>query len=174
MIMKTFRFLTILAIGVSLSLSAFSQEKFGKVYFIRSTGFQGSAAAFTAFIDNQLVCKLNNKRYSIHEVPVGEHTFTVQFGGKQSKAKAEPIVINVEEGKSYYVQMIFQTGALKNNLYCQEVTENSANTIMVNCVEDTKCFPDNYEERMENVITSYSIHYTKLYDKPTRPKTIKW
>lgn len=147
--MRTIKFLTILAIGVGLSLTGFSQDKFGKVYFIRSTGFQGSAAAFTAFIDDQLVCKLNNKRYSIHEVPEGEHAFTVQFGGKQAKAKAEPIVINVEEGKNYYVQMVFQTGVLKNNLYCQEVTENSANTILADCVEDTNCIPENYDERKE-------------------------
>ena len=35
----------------------------GTIYFIRSTGFAGSATAFTAFIDDELVCKLNNKRY---------------------------------------------------------------------------------------------------------------
>jgi len=109
------------------------------VYFIRSTGFAGSMSAFTAFIDKELVCKLNNKKYSIHEVSPGEHYFTVQFAGKKSKKKAEPIMINLEGGKTYYIQMVFQTGAFKNNLYCQEVTENSANTILIECEEDTKC-----------------------------------
>jgi hypothetical protein len=70
----------------------------GTVYFMRSTGFQGSASAFTAFIDGELACKLNNKKYSIHEVAAGEHQFTVQFGGKKSKKKAEPITINIEAG----------------------------------------------------------------------------
>lgn len=111
-----------------------------RVYFIRSTGFAGSMSAFTAFIDEKLVCKLNNKKFSIHEVTPGEHSFTVQFAGKKAKDKAEPIIIQVEAGKTYYVQMVFQTGAFKNNLYCQEVTENSANTILVECEEDTKCF----------------------------------
>lgn len=118
----------------------------GTVYFIRSTGFAGSATAFTAFIDGKLACKLNNKRFSTHEVTPGEHVFTVQFGGKKSKAIAEPITINVEAGKTYYVQMLFQTGILKNNLYCQEVTENSAKTVLVNCKEDRKCLPDNWSE----------------------------
>ena len=31
----------------------------GKVYFMRSTGFQGSAQGFTVFIDDTVVCKLN-------------------------------------------------------------------------------------------------------------------
>ena len=114
-------------------------KKGGTVYFIRSTGFQGSAVAFTAFIDKQLVCKLNNKKFSVHNVSAGEHTFSVQFAGKASKEKAEQISINIEEGKTYYIQMVFQTGLLVNNLYCQEVTENSAKTVLMKCIEDTKC-----------------------------------
>lgn len=120
------------------STSLMAQEK-GTVYFMRSTGFQGSAAAFTAFIDGELACKLNNKKYSIHEVEPGEHQFTVQFAGKAAKEKAEPITINVEAGKTYYVQMVFQTGAFVNNLYCQEVTEGSAKPVMDSLKEDTKC-----------------------------------
>lgn len=114
-------------------------EELSKIYFIRSTGFAGSMSAFTAFIDEELVCKLNNKRYSIHDLTPGEHTFTVQFAGKKAKKRAEPITIKVEAGKTYYIQMVFQTGAFKNNLYCQEVTENSANTVLVDCELDTKC-----------------------------------
>ncbi|MCF8318863.1 MAG: DUF2846 domain-containing protein [Sphingobacteriaceae bacterium] len=122
-----------------LTFTSASAQESAKVYFIRSTGFQGSAVAFTAFIDQQLVCKLNNKKYSVHDVRPGEHVFTVQFAGKSAKERAEPIKINVEAGKTYYVQMVFQTGYLKNNLYCQEVTESSAKTVLVNCAEDTKC-----------------------------------
>jgi hypothetical protein len=110
-----------------------------KVIIMRSTGYAGSATAFTTFIDDNLVCKLNNKRFSIHIVQSGEHSFSVQFAGKQSKEKAERIKINVEPGKTYYVQLIFQSGALINNLYCQEVTENSANLILPRLKEDTKC-----------------------------------
>jgi hypothetical protein len=134
---KLFFFLFIITLAISVPAS--SQDKTGKVYFIRSTGFQGSAVAFTAFIDKQLACKLNNKKFSIHQVSPGEHTFTVQFAGKKAKEKAEPITINIEEGKTYYVQMVFQPGLLKNNLYCQEVTENSAKTVLANCVEDSNC-----------------------------------
>ncbi len=137
--MKTFKVFILMLLGLVSTITASAQNKYAQVYFIRSTGFQGSATAFTAFIDEQLVCKLNNKKYSVHQIEVGEHSFSVQFAGKQSKAKAEKIQINVEAGKTYYIQMIFQSGMIKNNLYCQEVTENSAKTVLVNCVEDTKC-----------------------------------
>jgi hypothetical protein len=131
---------------VSVSLSAHTQNQNsdsaklgGKVYFLRSTGYNGSAQGFTVFIDDEIVCKLNNKRFSIHEVAAGNHKFSVQFAGKSSKEKAERIEISVEPGKTYYIQLIFQTGLLKNNLYCQEVTENSAKTMMNKLTEDTKC-----------------------------------
>jgi|SRR5687768_7536492 len=107
-----------------------------KVYFLRSTGFQGSAQGFTTFIDDKVVCKLNNKRFSIHEVAPGTHQFSVQFAGKNSKEKAERIEIELEAGKTYYIQLIFQTGLIKNNLYCQEVTKSSAKTMMDKLKED--------------------------------------
>lgn len=133
------RILLLLAI-LTINLLAFGQgdaaaDK-GKVYFMRSTGFQGSAQGFTTFIDDVVVCKLNNKRYSVHEVSPGMHRFSVQFAGKNSKEKAERIEINIEPGKTYYIQLIFQTGIIKNNLYCQEVTESSAKTMMNSLRED--------------------------------------
>mgnify|MGYP003476748926 CR=1 FL=1 len=108
----------------------------GKVYFMRSTGFQGSAQGFTVFIDDTVVCKLNNKRFSIHEVTPGTHRFSVQFAGKNSKEKAERIEIEIEAGKTYYIQLIFQSGLVKNNLYCQEVTKSSANTMLDKMKQD--------------------------------------
>ncbi len=108
-----------------------------KVYFMRSTGFTGSAQGFTVFIDDNIVCKLNNKKYSVHEVAPGTHRFSVQFAGKNAKEKAERIEITTEAGKTYYIQLIFQSGLLKNNIYCQEVTENSAKTMLGNLKEDS-------------------------------------
>ncbi len=111
----------------------------GKIYFLRSTGFAGSAAAFKTFIDGKFVCKLNNKKYSIHEVPAGKHECSVQFGGKVSKESAEKFEVQVEPGKITYVQLVFEMGAFINNIYCEEVTENTAKKKMGIMVEDTKC-----------------------------------
>ncbi|HEX8576644.1 MAG TPA: DUF2846 domain-containing protein [Flavobacterium sp.] len=111
----------------------------GKIYFLRSTGFAGSASAFKIFIDNEFVCKLNNKKYSIHEVPVGKHLCSVQFGGKKSKEKAEKFEVLVEADKITYVQVVFETGVFINNVYCEEVTENTAKKKIENMKEDSKC-----------------------------------
>ncbi|MGZ9675877.1 DUF2846 domain-containing protein [Flavobacterium sp. GNP001] len=136
---------TILTLLVSLffAVGAAAQEastaETGKIYFLRSTGFQGSAVAFKTFIDGEFVCKLNNKKYSIHEVPAGKHECSVQFGGKVSKEKAEKFIVDVQPGKTVYVQIVFESGMLINNVYCEEVTENTATSKMQNMKEDTEC-----------------------------------
>jgi len=139
--MKKIVFTFLITLIVTSFITAQEKENLqtGKIYFLRSTGFQGSAVAFKTFIDGEFVCKLNNKKYSIHEVPVGKHECSVQFGGKKSKEKAEKFEVQVEPGKITYVQLVFETGVFINNIYCEEVTENTAKKKMEILVEDTKC-----------------------------------
>ncbi|MFN5135235.1 MAG: DUF2846 domain-containing protein [Chitinophagaceae bacterium] len=110
-----------------------------KVYFLRNTGYVGSAAAFKTFIDSQFLCRINNKRYTVHEVPPGKHTFSVQFGGTELKEKAERFELTLEPGKTYYLRVVFKNGAFVNNVYCEEITENTAKKEMESLKEDTKC-----------------------------------
>ncbi|WP_369765115.1 DUF2846 domain-containing protein [Flavobacterium sp. WC2429] len=137
------KLIIVLLMSLSFNIAMQAQEskttETGKIYFLRSTGFQGSAVAFKTFIDGEFVCKLNNKKYSIHEVPVGKHECSVQFGGKKSKEKAEKFEVQVEAGKITYVQLVFETGLFINNIYCEEVTENTATKKMKIMEEDTKC-----------------------------------
>ncbi|WP_369769336.1 DUF2846 domain-containing protein [Flavobacterium sp. WC2416] len=137
------KLIIVLLMSLSFNIAMQAQEskttETGKIYFLRSTGFQGSAVAFKTFIDGEFVCKLNNKKYSIHEVPVGKHECSVQFGGKKSKEKAEKFEVQVEAGKITYVQLVFETGLFINNIYCEEVTENTATQKMKIMEEDTKC-----------------------------------
>ncbi len=86
--------------------------EYGLVYFVRGKGNAGSATAFSALIDNVRVCKLNNRRYSVHKVEPGEHEFKAQFGGKKGKKKAEVAVIEIEPGQTYYLQMVMQASFL--------------------------------------------------------------
>ncbi|TCK68954.1 uncharacterized protein DUF2846 [Winogradskyella wandonensis] len=111
----------------------------GTICFIRKTGFYGSAAAFKTFIDEEFVCKLNNKRYSMHEVAPGSHIVSVQFGGKKSKEKAEKFQIDVNPGQITYVQIVMETGAFVNNIYCEEITEKTAKRKMESLKVDKKC-----------------------------------
>ena len=123
---------------VALASSAKAQEK-AKIYFIRSTGYIGSAGKFKCFIDKKITCLLNNKRYSVHEVDTGKHQVDVQFSGKEYKGNDEPVFVEVEAGKSYYVQLTLKTGLLKNNVLCQEITKNSA-TVMMKDLKEDNCF----------------------------------
>ena len=124
---------------VAIATLSKAQES-GKIYFLRSTGFTGSATSFKAFIDKQIVCKVSNKSYSEHEVKPGEHQVDVQFSGKEYKGNDAAIIINVEAGKSYYVQMVIKTKFTKNDLYCQEVTESTAKVMMKELEKDANCF----------------------------------
>ena len=110
-----------------------------KIYFIRDTGFNGSASAFKVFIDDNFVCKLNNKKYSIHEVSSEKHYVSVQFSGTKSKESAVKLEITTEAGKDYYVQIMLKTGLLVNDTYCIEVTESTAKSAMINLSLDNDC-----------------------------------
>ncbi|MDX1828359.1 MAG: hypothetical protein R3342_02315 [Lutibacter sp.] len=140
---KIYLIIFILSFGININVTAqnadLNSENTGKICFIRSTGFMGSASAFKTFIDGKFVCKLNNKRYSIHEVPVGKHSCSVQFGGKKSKERAEKFEVEVKPGEITYVQIVFETGILINNIYCEEITKNTALNKMKKLKEDKKC-----------------------------------
>lgn len=99
---------------------------YGLVYFLRGKGMAGSATAFSALIDDERVCKLDNRRFSVHEVQPGTHEFIAQFSGKKRKKKAEIAVIDIEPGETYYIQMIMQASFFINDVSAQEITRNSA------------------------------------------------
>src|ERR1700730_3570386 len=90
---------------ILVSNSLYAQAQNGKVYFMRSEGFQAPASAFNIFIDQKFVGRLNNKRFSIHDVKPGKHTFTIQFAGKKASDKAEKTEKLVEAGKTYYIEV---------------------------------------------------------------------
>jgi Protein of unknown function (DUF2846) len=131
--------ISVATIGFGQSSQDSATSEKAKVYFLRNTGYMGSAAGFKTFIDSQFVCRLNNKRFSIHEVAAGKHSFTVQFGGTSLKEKAERFELDLVAGKSYYIRVVFKTGAFVNNVYCEEVTETTAKREMEKLKEDTDC-----------------------------------
>jgi len=116
-----------------------SREDTGTVYFLRDTGNDGSAWAFRVFVDDHLICKLNNKRFSVHNIKAGEHVFFVQYTGNNPKNEAEKIRIDIQPGKTYYIALIQKKRAFTENIYCQEITENSAKILMPSLKEDKKC-----------------------------------
>jgi len=114
------------------------KETKGEIIFIRDTGISGSAIAFRAFIDENLVSKINNKRFTKHTVEAGIHEFSTQFYGKKNKAKTLTSKINVEAGKTHYVLLVNKMGFWISKLYAVEITEASAKPWLGKIKEDKK------------------------------------
>ncbi|HWW38762.1 DUF2846 domain-containing protein [Pedobacter sp.] len=137
--MKTIKFFAFLAVILTLSFSAFSQDKTGQVYLIRATGFTGSAVNYKLYLDGQLVCKLKNKSYSIHNISVGDHTISVSSGGISNGKKSTPLKITVAEGKVNYVSVVSTQSGYANKITCQEITKNSADPLLAKATENKNC-----------------------------------
>lgn len=143
--MKQYIFIATFLIAATIPVGIFSQEKKGTVYIIRETGLPGAVFSFNAFVDSNLICRLNNNRFSIHEISVGTHSFHAQSMGKKAAGYPERITIDIEEGKTYYLKMVYVDKILIDKLYMEEITANTAKQKLKKCKEDAKCLPDDNE-----------------------------
>lgn len=126
------------------SFSIFAQDVLtpsgsSTIIFIRDTGFHGSLTPINAFIDDEIVCRLNNECYSIHEIDPGEHTFWVTFMTTKPGALADRVEINTKPGKTYYIQSALKVAILAPALYCKEAMPEDAEQAMMDLKEDLKC-----------------------------------
>ncbi len=115
-----------------------SQDKLenGSVFLMRATGFTGSAIAYSVFVDEILICRIKNESYNVHLIAPGIHRFAAQFSGKTQKNNAGILEITIEAGKKYYIQLTVENGILSNKVYCQEITENSAQQLFKRIPEE--------------------------------------
>jgi hypothetical protein len=115
-----------------------SSNEGASVYFMRSTGASG-LGAFNAFIDDSLVCKLNNNCYSVHNVTSGQHIFQVRADGAKPKKKNSNIVLQIEPGQSYYFTLNVTNHMYTATLMLVEVTVNTAKKMLPALKEDKHC-----------------------------------
>jgi hypothetical protein len=139
--MKAIKLFPLLAFFFTTSFGAFSQTKTGQVYLIRYTGYTGSAVNYSFYVDDQLICKLKNKSFSIHDLPVGEHSISVVSGGLSNGKKSTPLKIMVVEGKVNYVSVVSTQSGYVNKITCQEITQNSADPILAKTTQKMNCLP---------------------------------
>jgi hypothetical protein len=139
--MKTIKILALLTFMLTLSFNGFSQAKTGQVYLIRVTGYTGSAVNYSFYLDDKLICKLKNKSFSIHNIPVGTHTVSVVSGGISNGKKSDPLKITVVEGKANYVSVVSTQSGYANKITCQEITQNSADPLLAKATQNKDCLP---------------------------------
>lgn len=113
----------------------YAQDNDAKVYFIRSTGYRGSPLKYQIFVDQVRTCGLVNDSFHVHYLSSGRHTFNAQFTARKLRTSSKPITIDVEAGKTYYVELM-----QSDFLICQEVTENSAKAVLASCAEQANGF----------------------------------
>jgi len=111
-----------------------AQQNTGKIYFIRATDYVGTLINYGFYIDDQLVCKLKNNHYSIHDVPAGEHKVSIQNRGYGKRKKSQPLTINVKEGENNYLSV-----GSASSLYLQEITASSAEELLKKVAINSKC-----------------------------------
>lgn len=120
---------------------AFSQEASASqatVIFIRDM-FKSNLKNYKLLVDREFLCSIEEKRYSTHFLPPGKHAFSAQIGGKESKKNAEQLEIEMEAGKTYYVELAWEHNLLYPNIYCIEITENSAKKILGKLKRSKNC-----------------------------------
>lgn len=137
--MKPIKLFALSIFCLLLSLGAFSQEKTGQVYLIRSTGYSGSAVNYLFYLDDSLICKQKNKSFSIHDVSVGEHTVNVVSGGVPLGKKSSPLKITVVEGQANYVTVVSTQSGYSDKITCDEITQNSAAPILAETTQKKDC-----------------------------------
>ncbi|MDO5981371.1 DUF2846 domain-containing protein [Flavivirga spongiicola] len=113
------------------------------VYLIRDTGLQGALRATHIFFNTEKVCKLNNKRFSMHSLEVGEYTIYAQSGGKKPRKKALNLNIKLEAGKTYYIYMTTESVDYGREFYeltLGLITEEFALDRLKTLKLDKKCY----------------------------------
>lgn len=121
-------------------ISTIAQTSTAKVFLIREGQHEGSAVSCSIFIGGTLLCKLNNKRYSTHDVAPGTYTFHVQWSGnKPGKDTRGDIELTLEVGKTYYIKFNPVAKAFNGYVGLVEVTENTFNKAQAELKLDDKC-----------------------------------
>ena len=101
-------------------------EETAEIIFIRRTGFSGSAINFKAFIEEDLVCRINNNRYSRHVVQAGEYKCSAQIYGKKRNENRDQVSIEIKPGEKKYIMVNMHYGFLYNEISAVEISEESA------------------------------------------------
>jgi hypothetical protein len=110
----------------------------GTVYLMRRTGYSGFMDGYSIFMDGWRICTLNNKKYSVHQVPAGEHRFSVRFNGSNEKEEGEFLTVVIERGREYYL-MVDQRNGFNARVTLQELAGSSGKKAMEQLTKDQNC-----------------------------------
>jgi hypothetical protein len=96
--MKKTLYLFALLFAVQFQVQAQSEK--ATVYLLRPSGPDDFVPYFT-YLDNNLLCKLGNGKFSVHEVDPGEYKMHAQYKGKIKSNPETELSVNFEAGNTY-------------------------------------------------------------------------
>lgn len=115
-------------------------QETAEVHLLRKTGYNGSLVAINLIMDGELLCKVKNKRHSVHQIEPGDHSFQAKLLGKKMKKKnKEPLELTFEAGKVYYLQLNLKQKMITTQVDVQEITESSAKRLIPDLKEENNC-----------------------------------
>ncbi len=116
-----------------------AQSQKATVYLLREAGPDEYVPYFT-YLDQVLLCKLGNGKYSVHEVEPGEHKIHTQYKGKIKSTPETELLVNMEPGKTYYITLNIITKAFgKGSFYCKQLREEEGKKLADAYILDKKC-----------------------------------
>lgn len=116
-----------------------AQSQKATVYLLREAGPDEYVPYFT-YLDQVLLCKLGNGKYSVHEVEPGEHKIHTQYKGKIKSTPETELLVNMEPGKTYYISLNIITKAFgKGSFYCKQLSEEEGKKMADAYILDKKC-----------------------------------
>ncbi len=124
------------------SIATFAQADSGvnaKVYVFRSTGYPQSGVNFRVVINDELTCKIGNKRYALLDVKTGVQTFYITTWDNPTKKKKLGLEVSLEAGKNYYLNMRVTTQGFETKIFFEEITYNSAQLLIEELEQDIDC-----------------------------------
>jgi hypothetical protein len=118
-----------------------AQSEKAKICLLRAIGHDlDQFVPYYTYMDQVLLCRVKEGKYSVHEVEPGEHKIHTQYKGKIKSTPETELVLNLESGKTYYISVNIATKAFgKGRFYCEQLTEEEGLKRKKTCLLDDKC-----------------------------------
>lgn len=117
----------LVVIFIAFTYMAMAQET-ATVFIARKKLYTGPVyGPIKVFMDDKLICQINNNSFSVHNVAPGKHRFSAQWDGKESKegASKDAIEIEVIAGTEYFLSADKKVKNLITYIYLEEITMNT-------------------------------------------------
>ena len=92
-------------------------ENYGVVYFVRDSAFVGGGISYFIFEDTTKIGLLKSGTYFIHKTTPGKHTYLAETEARSA------ITLDIEAGKTYYIEGSVGMGFLAGRPQLIEITE---------------------------------------------------